>query len=78
MPSNTTKQKSPIKLKKTAIGLLLIQTIIWLVPSQNNITVSLLINKLHQEIKTILGKRNENKGNSFILTSLILIILTIS
>jgi F-type H+-transporting ATPase subunit a len=31
--------------------------------------------KLHQEIKTILRKGNENKGNSFILTSLFLIIL---
>jgi F-type H+-transporting ATPase subunit a len=37
--------------------------------------VHLLINKLHQEIKTILRKGNENKGNSFILTSLFLIIL---
>jgi hypothetical protein len=33
------------------------------------------MNKLHQEIKTILRKGNENKGNSFILTSLFLIIL---
>ena len=35
----------------------------------------LLINKLHQEIKTILRNGSENKGNSFILTSLVLIIL---
>jgi len=38
--------------------------------------VRLLINKIHQEIKTILRKGNENKGNSFILTSLFLIIPT--
>jgi len=46
------------------------------VPSRNSIIVTLLIDKLHQEIKTILRKGNENKGNSFILTSLFLIILT--
>jgi len=59
----------------TAIGLLLIPSSIWLIPSRNRIIVRLLINKLHQEIKTILRKGNENKGNSFILTSLFLIIL---
>jgi hypothetical protein len=53
---------------------LLSKTRIWLIPSRNTIIVSLLINKLHQEIKTILRKGNENKGNSFILTSLFLII----
>lgn len=60
---------------RTSIGLLLIPTRIWLIPSRNRIIVNLLINKLHQEIKTILRKGNENKGNSFILTSLFLIIL---
>jgi len=65
----------PINWTRTIIGLLLIPTRIWLVPSRNRIIVTLLINKLHQEIKTILRKGNENKGNSFILTSLFLIIL---
>ena len=60
---------------RTAIGILLIPTRVWLIPSRNNIIISLLINKLHQEIKTILRKGNENKGNSFILTSLFLMIL---
>nr|YP_009350290.1 ATP synthase F0 subunit 6 [Nitiditermes fulvus]AQP26740.1 ATP synthase F0 subunit 6 [Nitiditermes fulvus] len=59
----------------TAIGLLLIPTSIWLIPSRNNMMMSLLMNKLHQEMKTILSKGNENKGNSFILTSLFLMIL---
>nr|URH16960.1 ATP synthase F0 subunit 6 [Verrucositermes tuberosus] len=59
----------------TAIGLLLIPTSMWLIPSRNTMTVSLLMNKLHQEMKTILSKGNENKGNSFILTSLFLMIL---
>nr|YP_009350589.1 ATP synthase F0 subunit 6 [Cubitermes oblectatus]AQP27426.1 ATP synthase F0 subunit 6 [Cubitermes oblectatus] len=59
----------------TAIGLLLIPTSIWLIPSRNNMMVSLLMNKLHQEMKTILSKGIKNKGNSFILTSLFLMIL---
>nr|AQP27953.1 ATP synthase F0 subunit 6 [Dicuspiditermes nemorosus] len=60
----------------TAIGLLLIPTSIWLIPSRNSMMVSLLMNKLHQEMKTILSSGNENKGNSFILASLFLMILT--
>jgi hypothetical protein len=60
----------PLNWTRTAIGLLLIPTRIWLIPTRYNIIVSLLINKLHQEIKTILRRGNENKGNSFILTSL--------
>lgn len=65
----------PLNWTRTTIGLLLIPTRIWLIPSRNSIIVSLLMKKLHQEIKTILRKGNENKGNSFILTSLFLIIL---
>jgi F-type H+-transporting ATPase subunit a len=60
---------------RTIIGILLIPTRIWLIPSRNRMVLTLLINKLHQEIKTILRKGNENKGNSFILTSLFLLIL---
>jgi len=65
----------PLNWTRTTIGLLLIPTRIWLIPSRNRIIIRILINKLHQEIKTILRKGNENKGNSFILTSLFLIIL---
>jgi len=65
----------PLNWIRTTTGLLLIPTRIWLIPSRNNIIMSLLINKLHQEMKTILRKGNENKGNSFILTSLFLKIL---
>jgi F-type H+-transporting ATPase subunit a len=44
----------PLHWTNTAIGLLLI-------PSRNSIIVSLLINKLHEEIKIILRKGNENR-----------------
>nr|AQP30309.1 ATP synthase F0 subunit 6 [Astalotermes cf. obstructus RDCT140] len=66
----------PLNWTSTAIGLLLIPTSMWLIPSRNSMMVTLLMNKLHQEMKTILSKGNENKGNSFILTSLFLMILT--
>nr|QZK21952.1 ATP synthase F0 subunit 6 [Amitermes sp. QLD_096] len=66
----------PLNWTSTAIGLLLIPTSIWLIPSRNSMMVTLLMNKLHQEMKTILSKGNENKGNSFILASLFLMILT--
>nr|YP_009350628.1 ATP synthase F0 subunit 6 [Bulbitermes laticephalus]AQP27504.1 ATP synthase F0 subunit 6 [Bulbitermes laticephalus] len=65
----------PLNWTSTTIGLLLIPTSIWLVPSRNSMMVNLLMNKLHQEMSTILSKGNENKGNSFILTSLFLMIL---
>nr|QXI86659.1 ATP synthase F0 subunit 6 [Alyscotermes sp. CMRT139] len=65
----------PLNWTSTAIGLLLIPTSIWLIPSRNSMMVTLLMNKLHQEMKNILSKGNENKGNSFILTSLFLMIL---
>ena len=57
----------PLNWTRIAIGLLLIPTRIWLIPSRNRIIMRLLINKLHQEIKTVLRKGNENKGNLFIL-----------
>nr|YP_009351577.1 ATP synthase F0 subunit 6 [Astalotermes murcus]AQP30001.1 ATP synthase F0 subunit 6 [Astalotermes murcus] len=65
----------PLNWTSTAVGLLLIPTSMWLIPSRNSMMVTLLMNKLHQEMKTILSKGNENKGNSFILTSLFLMIL---
>nr|QXT44314.1 ATP synthase F0 subunit 6 [Astalotermes sp. A JRA-2021a] len=65
----------PLNWTSTVVGLLLIPTSMWLIPSRNIMMVTLLMNKLHQEMKTILSKGNENKGNSFILTSLFLMIL---
>nr|WHM51684.1 ATP synthase F0 subunit 6 [Orthognathotermes sp. n.] len=66
----------PLNWTSTAIGLLLIPTSVWLIPSRNTMMMNLLTNKLHQEMKTILSSGNKNKGNSFILTSLFLMILT--
>nr|YP_009350654.1 ATP synthase F0 subunit 6 [Odontotermes minutus]AQP27567.1 ATP synthase F0 subunit 6 [Odontotermes minutus] len=60
----------------TIIGLMLIPTSVWLIPSRNSMTMSVLMNKMHQEMKTISSKGSINKGNTFILTSLFLMILT--
>nr|YP_009350849.1 ATP synthase F0 subunit 6 [Ophiotermes grandilabius]AQP27942.1 ATP synthase F0 subunit 6 [Ophiotermes grandilabius] len=65
----------PLNWTSTMMGILLVPASIWLIPSRNSMMVSLLMNKLHQEMKTILSKGNENKGNSFILASLFLMIL---
>nr|YP_009250757.1 ATP synthase F0 subunit 6 [Rhinotermes hispidus]AMX23110.1 ATP synthase F0 subunit 6 [Rhinotermes hispidus]URH16766.1 ATP synthase F0 subunit 6 [Rhinotermes hispidus] len=59
----------------TIIGILVIPTTIWLIPSRNNMMMSILLNKLHSEMKTILGKGKTNKGNSFIFISLFTMIL---
>nr|AQP30602.1 ATP synthase F0 subunit 6 [Odontotermes sp. C TB-2017] len=66
----------PLNWTSTIIGLMLIPTSMWLIPSRNSMTMSILMNKLHQEMKTISSKGNINKGNTFILTSLFLMILT--
>nr|ABN10448.1 ATP synthase F0 subunit 6 [Reticulitermes flavipes]ABN10461.1 ATP synthase F0 subunit 6 [Reticulitermes flavipes] len=65
----------PMNWTSTMVGLLLIPTSIWLTPSRNSMALNLLMNKLHAEMKTILSKGSQNKGNSFIFTSLFLMIL---
>nr|YP_009255689.1 ATP synthase F0 subunit 6 [Reticulitermes labralis]AND97123.1 ATP synthase F0 subunit 6 [Reticulitermes labralis] len=65
----------PMNWTSTMVGLLLIPTSIWLTPSRNSMALNLLMNKLHAEMKTILSKGDQNKGNSFIFTSLFLMIL---
>nr|UXD79068.1 ATP synthase F0 subunit 6 [Prorhinotermes inopinatus] len=64
----------PINWTSTAIGLLLIPTSIWLIPSRNTATLKLLMDKLHKEMKTITGTKN-NKGNTLIFISLFTMIL---
>nr|AQP30576.1 ATP synthase F0 subunit 6 [Odontotermes sp. BDIT085] len=66
----------PLNWTSTIIGMMLIPTSMWLIPSRNSMTMSILMNSMHQEMKTISSKSSINKGNSFILTSLFLMILT--
>nr|ASY98370.1 ATP synthase F0 subunit 6 [Hierodula patellifera] len=59
----------------TFIGLLLIPTSLWLIPSRSTILWNLIINKLHEEFKLLIGKKKINKGSTFIFISIFSIIL---
>ena len=67
--------KLPLNWTRTALGLLLIPTRICLVQSRISVISNLII-KNYTKNKTILRLGKENKGYSFILTSLFLIILS--
>nr|QXF68534.1 ATP synthase F0 subunit 6 [Yersinia mexicana] len=59
----------------TFIGLMLIPTCIWLIPTRNTLLWNLIINKLHNEFKLLIGKKKINKGSTFIFISTFSIIL---
>nr|ASY98578.1 ATP synthase F0 subunit 6 [Camelomantis moultoni] len=59
----------------TFIGLLLIPMSLWLIPSRMTTMWNLIINKLHEEFKLLIGKKNINKGSTFIFISIFSIIL---
>nr|ARB50173.1 ATPase subunit 6 [Rhombodera sp. FY-2017] len=59
----------------TFIGLMLIPTSLWLIPSRSTILWNLIINKLHEEFKLLIGKKKINKGSTFIFISIFSIIL---
>lgn len=60
---------------RTFIGLILIPTSLWLIPSRRTILWNLIINKLHEEFKLLIGKKKINKGSTFIFISTFSIIL---
>uniref|UniRef100_UPI003001E7FF ATP synthase F0 subunit 6 n=1 Tax=Statilia agresta TaxID=2908869 RepID=UPI003001E7FF len=59
----------------TFIGLLLIPTSLWLIPSRTTILWNLVINKLHEEFKLLIGKKKISKGSTFIFISIFSIIM---
>nr|ATA58360.1 ATP synthase F0 subunit 6 [Plistospilota sp. JZ-2017] len=59
----------------TFIGLMLIPTSLWLIPSRSTMMWNLIINKLHNEFKLLIGKKKINKGSTFIFISIFSIIL---
>nr|AVE15765.1 ATP synthase F0 subunit 6 [Creobroter sp. JZ-2017] len=59
----------------TFIGLMLIPTSMWLIPSRNTMLWNLIINKLHEEFKLLIGKKKINKGSTFMFISIFSIIL---
>nr|AVE15610.1 ATP synthase F0 subunit 6 [Theopropus elegans] len=59
----------------TLIGLMLIPTSMWAIPSRMMILWNLIINKLHMEFKLLIGKKMINKGSTLIFISIFSIIL---
>jgi F-type H+-transporting ATPase subunit a len=66
---------TPLNWIRTIIGLILIPTRMWLIPSQQYLIWNLLLEKLHNEFKTLLGGSRINKGSTLIFISLFSIIL---
>nr|YP_009387529.1 ATP synthase F0 subunit 6 [Nauphoeta cinerea]ARS88098.1 ATP synthase F0 subunit 6 [Nauphoeta cinerea]AVN67479.1 ATP synthase F0 subunit 6 [Nauphoeta cinerea] len=59
----------------TLLGLLLIPSTIWLIPSRHFILWNKVLLTLHKEFKTLIGFKNINKGATFIFISLFSIIM---
>nr|YP_009255754.1 ATP synthase F0 subunit 6 [Creobroter gemmatus]AND97227.1 ATP synthase F0 subunit 6 [Creobroter gemmatus] len=59
----------------TFIGLMFIPMSMWLIPSRNTMMWNLIINKLHEEFKLLIGKKKINKGSTLIFISIFSIIL---
>nr|URX53167.1 ATP synthase F0 subunit 6 [Incisitermes rhyzophorae] len=73
-PSTSTMSLS-LNWTSTFLGLLIIPTSMWLIPSRHLTTWSLLTSKLHTEFKTLLGSGFNNKGSSFLFVALFSLIL---
>lgn len=59
---------------RTFLGLLIIPSIYWLIPSRYNIFWNTILSTLHKEFKTLLGPSGHN-GSTFIFISLFSLIL---
>ena len=59
---------------RTFLGLLIIPSIYWLIPSRYNIFWNTILSTLHKEFKTLLGNPNQ-KGTTLIFISLFSLIL---
>lgn len=60
---------------RTLLGLIIIPSTFWLIPSRNFIIWNSILNTLHKEFKTLIGYKNINKGRTFIFISLFSIII---
>nr|YP_010827564.1 ATP synthase F0 subunit 6 [Raptrix fusca]WFD61160.1 ATP synthase F0 subunit 6 [Raptrix fusca] len=59
----------------TFIGILLIPLLMWLIPNRFTIFWNLIIIKLHNEFKLLIGKKLINKGSTFVFISTFSIIM---
>nr|UQJ75187.1 ATP synthase F0 subunit 6 [Epicalotermes aethiopicus] len=63
----------PLNWTSTLLGLLFIPTSIWMIPSRHTTLWNQVMTKLHNEFKTLLGKKS--KGSTLIFISLFSLIL---
>nr|UGN61736.1 ATP synthase F0 subunit 6 [Cryptocercus kagongensis] len=59
----------------TMMGMLLMQSSFWLIPSRQMMMWNKMLMKLHQEFKMLLTNKNISKGSTFMLISLMLMIM---
>nr|WAX39185.1 ATP synthase F0 subunit 6 [Anaplecta sp. 5 ZQW-2020] len=59
----------------TFIGLMMVPSMFWLIPSRWNMLTTTIMMKLHQEFKTLLPKNEKSKGSTMMLISLFSMIL---
>nr|UIX55369.1 ATP synthase F0 subunit 6 [Eremiaphila sp.] len=59
----------------TTLGLFMIPMTMWLIPSRNYMLWNIIIIKLHEEFKLLIGKKTINKGATFMFISIFSIIL---
>nr|YP_010946405.1 ATP synthase F0 subunit 6 [Haplosymploce aurantiaca]WGO57123.1 ATP synthase F0 subunit 6 [Haplosymploce aurantiaca] len=71
----TTFNNMSLNWISTTLGLMLIPTSFWLIPSRHNILWNSVLLNLHKEFKTLIGYKNINKGSTFIFISLFSIIV---
>nr|AIY62131.1 ATP synthase F0 subunit 6 [Neotermes sp. A TB-2014] len=69
---STSTLNTPLNWSSTFLGLMIIPTSLWLIPSRHSTTWNLLTTKLHKEFKTLMGK---TKGGTFLFVSLFSLIL---
>nr|YP_010567122.1 ATP synthase F0 subunit 6 [Porotermes quadricollis]UZC33351.1 ATP synthase F0 subunit 6 [Porotermes quadricollis] len=72
---STSIHNAPLNWMSTVMGLMLLPTSMWLIPSRQYLMWNLLLKKLHNEFKTLLGENSSNKGSTLIFISLFSMIL---
>nr|UQJ75148.1 ATP synthase F0 subunit 6 [Eucryptotermes sp. n. nr. breviceps] len=72
---STSNMNLSLNWSSTWLGLLLIPISMWLIPSRHSMLWNLLMTKLHNEFKTLIGSNKKSKGSTFLFISLFSLIL---
>nr|AVN67819.1 ATP synthase F0 subunit 6 [Ischnoptera deropeltiformis] len=72
---STTLNNMSLNWISTVLGILVIPTSYWFIPSRHFILWNKILLNLHKEFKTLVGFKKINKGSSFIFISLFSIIM---